>query len=182
VTHEIQHTVLTDEQVQASCTCGASVIVGVDPTEHAATMTEAVLEQLATSALAPFHREPHDAATTAWVQRLRTNFEETCRQLGRVQEHLQKTGLARLGESWVDTVLPRLVSEHQDLREIARAAQREELRHIREIDAEIQEMPPQVQEFYRMAHRASCDLAGVLALHSAVVSRIGDPYRHGGRS
>jgi regulator of replication initiation timing len=47
---------------------------------------------------------------------LRGKFESACGLLERMQAHLDRTGLARLGDSYVDTVLPRLIAEHDELR------------------------------------------------------------------
>lgn len=47
--------------------------------------------------------------------------------------------------------------------EILRAAQREERRHIQEIDDLTRLMPAEKQASYRHGHTAGCDLAGILA-------------------
>lgn len=47
---------------------------------------------------------------------LRARFESACDLLARMQAHLDRTGLAKLGESYPDTVLPRLIAKYDELR------------------------------------------------------------------
>lgn len=52
---------------------------------------------------------------------LQARFESACDLLARMQAHLDQTGLARLGESYVDTVLPRLIAKYEELQKAMNA-------------------------------------------------------------
>lgn len=49
-------------------------------------------------------------------------------------------------------------------RGVVEAAKREEERHIRDVDLHTRTMSAEKQQWYRKAHKAGCDLAGVLAV------------------
>jgi len=60
--------------------------------------------------------EPFYSVVEAEITRLRARFADACGLLARMQTHLDSTGLAKLGESYVDTVLPRLIAKYDELR------------------------------------------------------------------
>ena len=57
----------------------------------------------------------------------------------------------------------------EQMRVVVEAARREEQRHLRDVDSHTGGMPAEKQAWYRQAHTAGCDLAGVLALNNAAL-------------
>lgn len=91
---------------------------------------------------------------------LRTRFESACGLLERMQAYLDQTGLVGLGERYVDTVLPRLIAEHTELR-----AENERLR-ARLIELTNEGWYSQVQRLEDEVERLRADL-GIYGDHLA---------------